>query len=418
MARTPPPPAFDASTGLLHVVAAADVPDADDEVVVPSTLRLDHYRANPVVIFGHDQQRLPVATCARVELRGDELHQWWRFADTREAKDVEKLYRAGILKGASVGFKSDGVRRISAEEAFRRYGVRRPLKVHLGGDLKETSAVPVPCNPAALAVRWEPGPALKVAAAGALDGDRLSPLVTKALRSLARQAHAGRTMPRPHRSLPVSATADTTTKAMDTMDDTAGGSMTAMAADAPEPAADAGHEAEITTAMETAGMAVLRAFFKGELDDKAMLGKIKTIARTHGDLTDTAAAEEPADEPEESDGDEYAEDDTGEYEPADDGEDDLEEKAVGDRSANQDGQRAAMYAKDPEMEAHMERHGVKPRKKRKFADRLTTKAVDTLAAAVEDLQAWRDRMEDAVGRLQAGHATQTDILAALAGVDG
>ncbi len=424
MARTPPPPAFDESTGLLHVVAAVDAPDADDEVVVPSTLRLDHYRANPVVLFGHDQQRMPVAACDRVELVGDELHQWWRFGDTREARDVAKLYRAGILRGASVGFKSDGTRRISADEAYRRYGVRRPLKVHLGGDLKETSAVPVPCNPGALAVGWVGRPAaLRVAA-------DMSPLVRKALDGLTRQAHRYRTMPRTTRRRPVSATATetadtTTTKAMDTLGDAAGGSTVAMADDAPPPA-DTDHTVVICDNTLSAGQAIWADIVAGKIDPAAGLKKLKTLLKAHCDLVgdaaeDEAPEEEPADE--EPDGDEMPEGDDGaddletmSYHEYGDDEDDLEEKAVGDKSANQDGQRAAMYAKDPEMEEHMERHGVKPRKK-KAVGGLTVKALGGLADAVADLQEWRDAIDADLAALKALQAKTVDALGTLAGAE-
>lgn len=326
----PPDPAFD-SAGLLHVVASVEAPDLDDEVVVPSTLRLDEYRKNPVVLFGHAQDRLPVATCERVELVGDELHQWWRFGTTKEASDVARLYREKILRGASVGFKSDGVRRISAEEAYRRYGVRRPLKVHLGGELKETSAVPVPCNAAALAVGWEARPAaLKVAAAGRLAGEPVSGLVCKALARYARQAHGRATIPPTRGGRRVS-----TTKAMDTMADTAG----AAVMDPPAPPADAGggHEDVISGNTLTAGQAIWADIVSGALDPAEGLKKLKTLLRAHGDLLpgtpDDAADAEPADEP---DGDEGADLTTASADGDADDEDDLETKGDGEDGKDDD----------------------------------------------------------------------------------
>lgn len=73
---------FDESTGYLRIVASTETPDRDDEVVVPSTIRLDTYKRNPVVLWAHDQEKLPIGK-SRCELDGDgNLIAEFHFADT------------------------------------------------------------------------------------------------------------------------------------------------------------------------------------------------------------------------------------------------------------------------------------------------------------------------------------------------
>lgn len=177
-------PAYDEARGCLRIVASVEMPDRDDEVVVPSTLRLDAYRANPVVIWAHGQENWPIARCeddagtftCRLDADG-RLVQEWYFARTEEGRKAAELYRDRVLRGASIGFVSDGLEDVSPEEAERRYGVRKRLKRHLGGELLETSAVPVPACPGALALGWLDPPA----ALAAVQRGGVPQLITKAL---------------------------------------------------------------------------------------------------------------------------------------------------------------------------------------------------------------------------------------------
>ena len=176
---------FDDSRGCLRVVASAPVPDTDGEVIDPKVLRLDAYRDNPVVIWAHDQQRFPIAKCedpgGNFTCFVDEqnrLIQDWYFADTAEARYVADLYRQKVLRGASIGFMADGYRRVPAAEAQKLWGVNRDIRLLTGGELLETSAVPIPACPAALALGW-----IDTAAVPAVMANRSAPpLVTKALR--------------------------------------------------------------------------------------------------------------------------------------------------------------------------------------------------------------------------------------------
>jgi hypothetical protein len=163
--------------GRLRICISAPVPDRDDEVVIPAKLRLDSYRKNPVLLVTHDQRRLPVGKCENLFLDEDgRLMAEVSFADTEEGQEVAKLYRDGILRGASIGFISDGTREVSPDEAYQRFGVRKRLREHVGGELLEISCVPIPSCPDALALEW-----IDASAAAAVVRGGACELVTKSL---------------------------------------------------------------------------------------------------------------------------------------------------------------------------------------------------------------------------------------------
>lgn len=147
--------------GCLRIVASEPVVDHDNEVIDPRTIRLDTYRRNPVVIWAHEQKAIPIAKCedpagnftCTVDDTGRLIQEWY-FADTPAAREVALLYKQGVLRGASIGFKADGYQAIPAEKARMAFGVDRPVNYCLGGELLETSAVPIPSCPGALALGW------------------------------------------------------------------------------------------------------------------------------------------------------------------------------------------------------------------------------------------------------------------------
>lgn len=189
---------FDESRGCLRVVASAPVPDADGEVIDPRVLRLDAYKANPVVLWAHDQQRFPIAKCEDpagnftcfVDDRGRLIQEWY-FDASPEAQYVKGLYQRRTLRGASIGFLADGYKRVPATESAKRWGVGKDLRELTGGELRETSAVPVPSCPAALALGW-----IDAAAVPAVMSSRSTPaLVTKSLSAFFGQATDKNTIP-------------------------------------------------------------------------------------------------------------------------------------------------------------------------------------------------------------------------------
>ncbi len=317
---------YDTARGCLRIVASAPVADRDDEVVDPRTIRLDAYRKNPVVIFVHDQQSWPIAKCETPDGRftcevtpSGELVQEWHFANTDQGRMAASLYRDRILRGASIGFLSDGLEDVPPDEAERMYGVRKRLKRHIGGELLETSAVPVPSCPGALALGWVDAPAAK----RMLARRGVGVMVTKAFSgfSLSRQATPPVKMVstrKTPRGTAVSTTAtdtttkpDVTTKDMTTLDDTAGGTLEG------EP----GHphdnvKAGLAGAMHDA----VDKFCAGEMDAEQMKAAIDEYAADHGKYSETGDAEETDEDTDVVEKDE----------DADDSDDDDDMKAVGE----------------------------------------------------------------------------------------
>jgi len=321
----PEPPRYDEAGGYLEIVASVEMPDRDGEVVVPSTIRLDEYRKNPVVIWAHDRKSFPIAKCEDPAGNftcwldeGGRLRQRWYFADTAEGRLARDLYRQGVLRGASIGFLDDGLRDVSPAEAEARFGVRRRLRQYLGGELLETSAVPVPSCPGSLSLGWVDAPR----AAGLVGRGGPAALVTKALAAFPRlrQATRGPTVgvtrpvardaPHPGAN-PVSTTAaaaatDTTkpadaaggggaavTKDMGTTSDAAGGSP-----DAPPP-----HE-QVKAGLESGMHEAVRAHCAGEITKEEMLDAIGQFADDHAKYSGNGGDDDPDKTGQDDDGDE------------------------------------------------------------------------------------------------------------------
>lgn len=80
--------------------------DRDRDVVVPEGLDLARYRRNPVVLFGHNHDDLPVAVTTAIEVlpgRGVRAKFRWLEGDAR-ADRVRNAFEQGALRAASIGF--------------------------------------------------------------------------------------------------------------------------------------------------------------------------------------------------------------------------------------------------------------------------------------------------------------------------
>lgn len=281
-----PEAVYDEGRGCLRIVASVEEPDRDNEVVVPRTIRLGKYKANPVVLWAHGQQTHPIARCEDDDGRftcevnpAGQLVQEWYFAKTEDGRKAAELYRDRVLRGASIGFISDGTRDIGPDEAYARFGVRKKLKEHIGGELVETSAVPVPACPGALALGW-----LDQSAARALiSRGGAGALVTKSLTAFLTRATPSPTVSPSPQGTTVSqtATADatvpvTTVKAMETTSDTGGGSTVG-----DKPAGEDGQE-EIKTAFRNAfHKSADELFDAGHEDTDAHKKCFKTMKMCH-----------------------------------------------------------------------------------------------------------------------------------------
>lgn len=149
----------------VHIIAAT-ARVARDHGIIRSTAwsrDLSLYRANPVVLWAHDDRMPPIAECVdlSVDPRDGNLNEWWRFHSgltddehDRLATRVKVLYAVGGMRCASVSWLTHEVNdptRADMEEA-RRLGEPEPWWVVTRAELLETSAVPVPSDPHATQV--------------------------------------------------------------------------------------------------------------------------------------------------------------------------------------------------------------------------------------------------------------------------
>ena len=143
----------DEATREVVAIISTDSVDRDKEVVLPSGLDKKNYGGNPVVLYGHDWQGLPIGTTRWVKQQGGQLIAKYYISDKTEfARDVFGLLQDGVLKAHSIGFNV-----LEASEPTTREIKKRPdwadaKNVIRKWELLEFSVVAIPANPDAIAL--------------------------------------------------------------------------------------------------------------------------------------------------------------------------------------------------------------------------------------------------------------------------
>jgi hypothetical protein len=157
-ALTPMIKAVDEKKRTVEFVISDEGTDRDDDTIAVEGWDLDHYRENPVVLFGHQNQaqsgvvpvigralEVGVATVGgdRVLRALDEFmpSDLSEFADT-----VFRMVAGGWLKAVSVGFRALKYAYVEDRGSYGGFDILRQ-------ELFEHSVVPVGSNPRALAIR-------------------------------------------------------------------------------------------------------------------------------------------------------------------------------------------------------------------------------------------------------------------------
>lgn len=142
------------------------VVDRDGDVMLPSGLDMTDFSKNPVVLFGHDSNKLPVGKALDVQQRPNDVLAKIVFADRPSSlpdsqewppDTLHELFKQGILKAFSVGFTiPDNGSRPADQKDRARFGedVRRIVN---RWRLVELSIVPLPANQEALATAVSKG---------------------------------------------------------------------------------------------------------------------------------------------------------------------------------------------------------------------------------------------------------------------
>ena len=140
------------------VIASTGNPDRYADIVVwDRDADLKAYMANPVVQFGHNYDTPPIGKTVNLEIdsrSGDLIAEikWDDSPDNPLAQTVARQFREGYMSAVSVGFQpGESVPRSRLPKDHAAYGERGSLMT--APRLLEISAVPVPANAEALAIR-------------------------------------------------------------------------------------------------------------------------------------------------------------------------------------------------------------------------------------------------------------------------
>lgn len=133
--------AADNDTGSFEVVITTENLDRYQEVISMAGWELDHYKKNPVVLWGHDHFTLPIGVATDVAIVDGKMVAKGKFAPHEHAQDIRRLYDMGIVRATSVGF-------IEKE---------REGNLITRAELLEFSFVSVPANPYALSLAIKSG---------------------------------------------------------------------------------------------------------------------------------------------------------------------------------------------------------------------------------------------------------------------
>jgi len=142
--------------GTITAVASTPDPDRMDDVVAASW-KLDDFRRSPVIMHAHDYEGPVVGKAVEIDLVGDTLMMRGKFDEHESNPLGQRLanqYREGFMSAFSVGFAPGKVTpRSQLPKDHPAYSEKSAGSYMTENSLLEVSAVSIPANPHALAVR-------------------------------------------------------------------------------------------------------------------------------------------------------------------------------------------------------------------------------------------------------------------------
>lgn len=129
---------------IVELLASDETVDRDRDVIMASGWNVENWLKSGSVLYGHNPSALPIGSAESARVENGKLYLYTRFAKkgTSEWHDtIRSLIEQKILKGVSVGFKTD-------EYEQNEEGGRNFIK----NELLEVSLTPVPANPNAMVV--------------------------------------------------------------------------------------------------------------------------------------------------------------------------------------------------------------------------------------------------------------------------
>ena len=142
--------------GTIAAIASTPAPDRYGDVVAPSW-DLEAFKANPVIMHGHDYEGPVVGKAVEIDLVGETLMMRVKFDESETnpvGRRLANQYREGFMQAFSVGFApGKSTERSNLPTDHPAYVAERGGYFFEENALLEVSAVAIPANPQALAVR-------------------------------------------------------------------------------------------------------------------------------------------------------------------------------------------------------------------------------------------------------------------------
>jgi len=131
---------------IIDFVISTDIVDRMGDTIAVDGWKFADYRKNPVVLWAHDSDMLPIGKASNVRVEDGKLKARTEFMPREMSPFADSVYRAikgGFLNAVSVGFSP--IKYAFSEEDDRSFGIDFTEQ-----ELLEFSVVPIPANPEAL----------------------------------------------------------------------------------------------------------------------------------------------------------------------------------------------------------------------------------------------------------------------------
>lgn len=139
--------AIDAEAGIYEAIISTESVDRSGDIVRADGCRYDKYLQNPVVLWAHEYDELPVAKCIGIQIMpGRGVMARFQFPEwevSSDADTVRRMWAGGFLNATSIGFQALKAAPIDIKNPWG-------AQEYLEWEILEFSIVPVPANGEAL----------------------------------------------------------------------------------------------------------------------------------------------------------------------------------------------------------------------------------------------------------------------------
>jgi HK97 family phage prohead protease len=142
----------DAEARRMRFIASDESVDRYGDIIRVEGWDLSNFKANPVLLFGHDSRSVPIGRVTEIAVEGRALVASAEFrpeGDSEMADDVWRALQGKFLNAVSVGFLPTKMPNDIKDPATNEWTGGYEF---IAQELLELSVVPVPANPQALAL--------------------------------------------------------------------------------------------------------------------------------------------------------------------------------------------------------------------------------------------------------------------------